>query len=324
MRETRAWRFFWGVTAYPRTVLSASLALIAVSLLALPQLTRDTRSEAFIPADHPAVVYREKVREIFGLSDPIVVAVVNAGPHGVFNPDTLRLIDHLTREIADLPNVDSDRVTSLATENDIVGTEDGMLVDPFFEEPPDTQAEATRIRNAVLGFDLYVGSLVSEDGSATLIIAELLDGRLGEEVHEQVLAIVARSEYGSEEIHVAGEGAVVAKLGSYIDADAARLNPFSALLITMILIVAYRTVRGVLLPNLVVLGAVAFALGSMSVLGVPIYVITNALPPLLIAVAVADSIHILGQYYEEVADNPEASSRELAVRSMTQMWRPIT
>ena len=96
------------------------------------------------------------------------------------------------------------------------------------------------------------------------------------------------------------------------------------MLISIILFVAYRTVRGVLLPNLVVMGAVSFGLGAMAAFGVPFYVITNGLPVILIAISVADAVHILGQYYEDQQRWPEATSRELAVHATTAMWRPVT
>ena len=166
--ETRTGRFFWKVTAFPKAILAFTLLAIVVTAAFLPRLTKDTRSDAFMPPDHPALVYRDKVKEIFGLQDPMVVAVMNEGPTGIFNPHSLKLVSWLTERISEIPGVDPDRVTSLATEKDIIGTEDGMLVEPFFEEPPETQEEAEKVREAVMDFPLYLGSLVARDGRATL------------------------------------------------------------------------------------------------------------------------------------------------------------
>ena len=322
--ESKAGRFFWSLTAFPKTMLAVGLLVILTAAAFLPQMTKDTSSDAFIPADHPALVYRDQVKEIFGLADPVVVAVINDGPQGIFNPRSLQLVSWLTEQITEIPGVDPERVTSLATENDIIGTEDGMLVDPFFEEAPETQAQADGVREAVMDFPLYLGSLVAEDGSATIIVAELLDENQGGDVYEALLALAEKAPLSGEQIHVAGEGAVREYLGSYIDSDAQRLNPIAAVVISVILFIAYRTLRGVLLPNLVVLGAVGIALGTMAAAGIPFYIITNALPVILISIGVADGIHILGQYYEEMASRPQASARELTVRAMIEMWRPVT
>ena len=63
----------------------------------------------------------------------MVIAIVNEGKNGVFNPKSLALVSWLSEELSYLDNINSDRITSLATENNISGTEDGMDVVPFFD-----------------------------------------------------------------------------------------------------------------------------------------------------------------------------------------------
>jgi len=123
---------------------------------------------------------------------------------------------------------------------------------------------------------------------------------------------------------VAGEGAVAGYMGAYIDADAFRLDPVAGLVITLVCFVAFRMLRGTLLPNLVVAATAASALGLMAGAGVSFFVITNALPVVLIGIAVADSIHILSQYYEEVALHPEDTPHDVTVRTMLHMCRLVT
>ncbi len=325
IRTTRVWQIFWKITAYPKTVIAVGLVIILACAVFVPTLVKDTRSDAFLPDDEPALIYRDKVKAIFGLTDPMVVAVVNEGPQGVFNPHTLKLVDWLTEEIGKLDNVDPDRITSLATENNITGYEEGMLVEPFWEAPPATQDEANKVRNAVMDFPLYVGSLVAPGGKGTLIVAEVADQTHAQALYQELLALAERAPRANgEEIHVAGEGAVSGYLGSYIDADAQRLNPLAAIIISTILFIAFRTLRGVLLPNFVVVATVAAAIGLMAAFDVRFFVITNGLLPVLIGIAVADSFHIFSQYYEEQARQPDDSPREIVVRTMMHMWRPIT
>jgi len=323
IQQSRAGRLFWKTTAYPKTALALSIAAIAVGAGFLPGITLDASSEAFMEARHPAVVYRQKVKDTFGLSDPVIVAVVANGAGGIFTPHSLELIKWMTEQTAAVANVDPERVTSIATENNIVGTADGMVVEPFYEEPPVTQQEADAVREAVLGFPLYAGSLVASDGTAALIVAELLDESQGSTVYRSLLELAEKAPVEGEEIHVAGEGAAREYLGTYIDSDAKRLNPIGFVFVSGILFIAYRTARGVLLPNLVVMGAVCIGLGSMAGFGVPFYVITNGLPVILIAISVADAVHILGQYYEDLQRWPDATSRELAVHATAVMWRPV-
>ena len=322
---SKAEHFFTLVTAWPKAVMLIAFLLIISCAVFIPSIVKDTRSDAFMPPDHPALVYQHKSEEIFGLKDPMVIAITSDSPNGVFTPQSLALVDRLTEQIKEIKNIDTDRVTSLSTENDIIGSEDGMQVEAFFEQPPATHQQADAVRTAVMDFPLYLGSLVARDGSATLIVAELIDQNDAQSVYQSLLMLVDTTEtHNGEKIYVAGEGAVSGYMGAYIDADATRLNPIAGLIITIVLFIAFRTWRGTVIPNVVVLGTVASALGVMAAFGIPFFVITNALPVVLIGIAVADSIHIFSQYYEEAAANPNDSPRDIVVRTMVHMWRPVT
>jgi hypothetical protein len=165
INQTWAGKYFRGVTTWPKTIIALGLMFIIGFASFIPTLEKDTRADAFIPPDHPALLFRDKVEDIFGLQDPMVIAVVNEGPQGVFNPHSLQLVEWLTRRLETVDNIDPERITSLATENDIIGTDDGMLVEPFFETPPQTQQAADAVRAAIMDFPLYLGSLVSRDGT---------------------------------------------------------------------------------------------------------------------------------------------------------------
>lgn len=322
--DTRAGRFFGWVADHPRRIIAIALVCVIVPGLFLPRLRIDSSPEAFLSADDPAVVYREAVRDVFGLSDPVVILIVRQGPEGVFNPDTLGRLKRLTEQVMRVEGVDAERVLSIATQDKIIGTAEGIEIEPFFDDPPSTQAACEAIRAAVMDYDVYLGKLVSRDGQALLISAQLEPGAEAGAVYRRFLELVEAEKFDDEEVHVAGEGAISAHLGEYINADMRRLNLLCGVVITAVLIASYRTWRGVMMPTAVVGGAVAVTLGLMAAMDSPIYVITNALPVILIAIGVADGIHILGEYYERQAARPQASQRDLVVATMGVMWRPVT
>jgi len=317
--------FFSFIVNRPKTVVILCLLIMGFTLSFLPQLVKDTRSDAFLAPDNPALVYRDKVKEQFGLSDPLIIAVVNEGQQGIFNPTTLELVRWLNDEIEQLDNVDSDRLVSLATEKNIVGSEYGMDVREFFDPVPSTQANSESLREAIDDFPLYKGSIVAKDGKATLIVAEMVDELKAEVTYQQIMAIVDRATVADgDQIHVAGEGAIAGYLGSYIDADAGRLNPLAGLIITLIIIIAFRRFSPALTGNVIIAASVLMTLSVMAANQVPFFVITNALPVILIGIAVADAIHIYSHYFELQAENPEGEVKELVVRTMLEMWRPVT
>jgi hydrophobe/amphiphile efflux-3 (HAE3) family protein len=323
-QQARAMKFFNKVTSHYKIILTLSLLVMVGVSLFIPKMKKDTSYDAFLPKDDPILVFRNQVKESFGLKDPMVIAIVNE--EGIFNKKTLALVHELSEKIKTIPGIDPDQITSLSTENNIVGTDEGLEVDPFFEIDELTDTKALDVKAAIDDFELYQGSLVSKDHTTTLVIAEMLDSydKKQHEVYKSLVALLDEYKSYDEQFYLAGEGAVSGYLIRYIDEDAMKTNPFAALVISIILIIAYRRLRAVVLPNIMVLAAVGITLGAMAAFGVDFYVITNGLPVVLIAIAVADGIHILGEYYEIAAKHPEFSQKELVVKTMMQMWRPIT
>jgi predicted RND superfamily exporter protein len=315
--------FFRWVVDHPKRIIAAGFLLIIVMAGFLPQLTKDTRADAFLAADNPALVYREKVKQLFGLNDPMAIAVV--AKDSIFTPQGLNTIALITESVAKLNNVDPDGITSLYRENNIVGSSDGLDVEPFYQDEIFQQTQANTVRDAIRQFPLYQGSLVAHDESASLIVAEILDDAQVEQTYLDILAMIEQLDISDElEIHVAGEGAVAGYMGSYIDADAKRLNPLAGLIITLIIFIAFLRIPTTLMANLIILASAVLTFGSMAAFGVPFYVITNALPVILIGIAVADSIHIYSEYFERRTFHPQEPAADSIVYALTEMWRPIT
>ena len=306
-------------------LLGLSIALFLGLAAQAPGLNKDTSSDAFIDPQDAALLNRDRVEEIFGLSDPIVVAVVNKGDAGIYNPGSMKLLAWLTERLQHTPNIDPDRVTSLATESFITGTDEGMELEDFFDPLPESAEQLARIRAGVDSFPLFQGALVARNGQATLVVAELINPDQATETYDAIVSALDEAPLSpGDRLHVTGEGAVAAYLSSYVDRDAQRLNPLAAVVITLVLLLAFRSLRSAILPNLIVLMTVATTVGSMAAAGVSFYVITNGLMVCMIGIAVADSVHIFSQYYEEIRRDPNADGRTIVARSMAAMWRPIT
>lgn len=315
--------YFNFVVRHPLKVTFVMLAFIAAVGFGATKIVKDTTADAFIAKDHPALVNKKRLTKLFGLTDPVVMVVENK--QGIFNPETLSLVYKLSEEIQQFKEVKNDGITSLSTKKNIKGVSDGMEVEYFVPQKQMTPKLAQKAKDAIAQFPLMQGTLVSKDGKATLIIADTQGQKqeTGEALYKKMVSLAKKEQSKHIRLYVAGEGAVSGYMGSYIDADASRLNPVAAIVIMIVLFIAFRRVGAVLLPNLVILGAVATALGAMGHSGVAFFVITNAMPVVLIGISVADSIHILSTYYERRRDYPEESSAQAVVETMLEMWRPI-
>ncbi|EED33972.1 Patched family protein [gamma proteobacterium NOR5-3] len=301
------------------------LAILLASLAGLSGLEKDTRSDAFLASDNPALLYRDLVKEQFGLSDPMLVAVVATNERGIYRPDILSAIMEVNDAVSALPNVDAANTVSLATESLITGTASGIDVVPLLDPLPQMQSEADAVRALVEDFPLFLGTLVARDGSAALIVANLFDEAQAEQTYGEILNAVDTVDLPEDvEIHVAGEGAIAGYLGAYIDADAQRLNPIAGVVIVLMILFAFRRIAPALMAVAMILASVSASLGAMAALGVPFYVITNALPVILIGISVADTIHVFSHFYDAQARAPQIPRNTQIVQTMTAMWLPVT
>ena len=313
--------YFTWVVHNPLKVVILGWLLIVAFALGAKNIVKDTTADAFIDPSHPALVNKNKLSELFGLEDPMVVVVENE--KGIFNPKTLAYIYNLSEEIQRFEEVKNDGITSLSRQKNIYGVDDGMEVEYFVDKSTLNEKEAKQVEAYIDDFPLMQGTLVTKDKKATLIIADLKNSLDAEKLYNKLETLAKGVKEEDIHLYVAGEGAVTGYMGSYIDHDAQRLNPIAAVIIMIVLFIAFRRMGAVLIPNIIIVGAVAAALGSMGHSGVAFFVITNALPVVLIGIAVADSIHVLSTYYERRRDFPTESHEDAVVETMLEMWRPI-
>lgn len=320
--QAAADKFFLAVTQRPKTILVVFAIFVIACASQIPKITKDASVDAFIRSDHPTLVYRDKVKELFGLQEAIILAVVAEGETGIFNPQSLALVKWMTDEIQKIPYFDPNRVSSIATERNIYGSEDQLFVEDFLSPMPKTQKEASAIKNAIFDIPLYKGFLVSEDGTSAMIVAELADKQQANAAYDAISILIKNHPSGGD-VYVAGEGAASGYLSRYIDSDARKLQPIAFLIMVIMMYIAFRKFVVVGFTVMIIGGTAISTMGIMGASGVPYYAITNALTVILIGISIADSIHILSQYYSERAADPAADQRTLVLRAMGIIWRPV-
>lgn len=167
------------VIRFPKLIVVAVVAITVFLALQLDRLRWETDARVYLPKGHPAIHYDEKIADLFGVKDSLIVGIVNE-EHGVFNPETLARIKRITDKIATLPGVIASRpldVASLSSAVVFSGDEESIGSIPLMTDAPQDEAAIERLRQMVFtNADLFVGNLVSADGKAAMIRARLKEG----------------------------------------------------------------------------------------------------------------------------------------------------
>jgi len=323
-------KFLQLVISWPKLVIALVVAITMAIASQMANMQIETDTEAFIPAGHEATLNNDRMKEIFGTPDLLWIGVVRENG-GIYQSDTLKIIQTITEKVRLLPGIVDMDVVSIATEDNIRGTADGMEVEAFMETVPGDAEGLKSLQQQIRDFEIFDGFIVAKDGSAAAILAEMEPNVLLAErgldklkVYHAVQQVVDELAVDRpEQFHVAGKPVLEATLGLYIAEDLGLMMPLVFLVLSILLFFTYRSARGVAIPLIVVSFAVMGAMGIMVLTGVPMYPTTTMVPVTLMAIGVADAIHILGKYYELAAQQPKAESRKLVLATMDEMWRPV-
>ena len=279
------------------------------------QINSDATS--YLTADDPAVALFNRLDDRFGGNDLVMIAL--KAPD-IFTAQALRDIDVLTDAYGGIAGVSS--VTSLTNVMDIRkgvdgSIEIGKLIDP--DDLPATESGLQALRNNVMSRERYRGSLVSTDAASTLIVCQLARGT-DKNAIVRAMQAAARATGVREELYFGGVPVLAAELGTIILHDLTLLIPIVLLLIVLTLFVSFGTVRGVLVPLISVIISTVWVMGLMGLLHVPLTLVSDIIPALLLAIGTAPCIHILSKYDEDVTrygssgEKSQAAFREVGVR----------
>jgi uncharacterized protein len=309
---------------HPVAVLAVWGLALALALPGMARLKLRTDGRALVPPRAPAVLMDREIQRTFDRRDPLLVLIETLRPNGVYDPETLRRIVGLTASLASLPGVGREHVRSLATQRGSRYDPQRRDFLPLLEPFPQTPARLAEVREEVAWLDLPNGLLVSRDGSAAVVVVGVppRDAPGGGDRYEfwrQVDERARRFADRDHRISVVGAPAAEALLGRHVLDDLRLLVPAALALVALILYLGSRRVAAVALG----LGKVGLCLGllfgAMGWLGEPVFLTTAVLPVILVAVGLADEIHLLARYRQLLAaGDPPGEARDRTFSELGQ------
>ena len=210
-------------------------------------------------------------------------------------------------------------VTSLTSIMDIQESEDGMEIGPLIDENdlPDSPEELAALKERVLSHENYRGTIVSEDGTTTIIIFSLMDGA---DIHSLANMVKKKTEALNlpEKVYYAGSPMMMTSISHMISSDLTRLLPVAFLLITVVLFLGFRSMRGVIVPLLTATLSIIWVIGIMSLAGSEMTMVSNNIPIVLLAVGSAYAIHVLNRIEQVQGDLNQA-----IIIALTYVFIPV-
>lgn len=239
----------------------------------------------------------------------------------VFSPDVLQLIQQTTDALIQLPDVEN--VTSITNAEYIEGSADEIRVHPFVQEIPTKPEDLEKLKQTALNRPEFVGSLISADSKITGIIAKINTPHTvaaSRHLKESIEALVAPLNRGRYPFHLSGSPITDESFNRLVTHDQKIFTPAILLLCWILISILFRNPLAALVPVALQLPVIFGTLALYYLLGYEMNAVSGMLIPILVAVSIADSVHMMMEV--QSLKNAGMPAREALVAAPHHLWRP--
>lgn len=288
---------------YPRRYLALLVLLTGVFGFFYAKLPVDTSVESLIIENDPDLVIYEEFKEQFGEDEFLVVGFTSPD---IFTETFLNAIDGLTRGLEQIDGVRE--VISLTSVEDIFGTEYDFIVQPLAETNGNEGRDIPHILNRIDSNPLIKGNVVSPDLESSLFLIRTTSQS---DVGFDARLVAAVSDFfgGHADVpagvrfHIAGWLATDTSMAAYMNRDMALFMPLTYLLIAALLWFFLRNRPAMIISLINISICLIWTMAFLYFTGGAMSPMTSILPPLIMALVVSDSIHLLQKFLQTGGDN---------------------
>ena len=275
------------------------------------------------PPSHPYIQLYNQYRQLFGTAN-ILQIVVEVTDGDIFNINTIKKIDGVTRDIMDTKGVNPFQVTAVThpSVKYIFVSSAGISALPIMRNMPDSPETLDEFREKVYTAPGVRGVHVSLDDKAAVVSAGLWEeGTDFQYLWDRISEIQARYEDENTRLYVTGYPMLYTWVNHYLPEIMAVIG-LTIGVICVLLWFYFRTLIGVLVPLFSGLLSTLWALGFAGLFGFNIDPLVLVVFVLITARALSHSVQSMERYHEQYAILQNRD--EAIVSSYLSLFDPAT
>jgi len=172
-----------------------------------------------------------------------------------------------------------------------------LKLEYLMENPPRTEQEARQIAEDAMSNPLFRGTLVSEDRKAVCLYIPIIDKPYSYNVANLVQTLTADWPQ-EDQVLITGLPVAEDTFGVEMLVQMATSAPLAGVAIFLLMWLFFRNVSLIIAPMLVAIFSVVSAMGLLIGLGYDVHIMSSMIAIFLMPIAVADSVHILSEFYD--------------------------
>jgi uncharacterized protein len=265
-----------------------------------------------IPTDNPKYKAYQEFRKKFGEDGNLLVIGIQTDK--LFQQNVFNDYIALTQALKKVPGVDNVLGVSSAINliKDTV-TQKPRAV-PIFGAHPASQAEIDSSKAVLLGLPFYQGLLYNRETGAWLTVVgvnkAVMNSAKRLETVNGITSLV--DSFGSKdglEMHYSGLPLIRTRMAAKVAMETKWFLLGSVCMLSLILLLFFRSVSTMLLSLAVVITGVIFSFGTMDLLGYKITLLNALTPTLVVVIGIPNCIYFMNKYhtaYRDTGDKHEA------------------
>jgi uncharacterized protein len=311
-------RFIDSVLEYRRPILAVLLLLTAVFTFFFARHQHNNHISIFFKPDDPRFLSYKEYQKIFGNEEFTVIALESKD---LFSNEKLGILQLLTSALKLIDGVE--RVVSLTNVDEFFGTEEAVIRRRILPEGPMSQQEMDAARQRALANKFVSDHLITDDAMMTAVIVELEPMTESEKrrTAEEIQTISRQIAGNNFTLYCSGPSFVEVEMNRLSVRDFLTFIPMVMILMFVSMMIFFRQLDLAVLCEINLLVILVWGLGFFVMCGEKLNIITNAMGAVLLAISIADSVHILSHLKETYSKGGEDT--EGAIRkTMRQVWFP--
>lgn len=280
---------------YRIPVLVVFVFLILLSLWKIPDMRANYNSEDYFPSDDILMSrYQEFDQHFVNEADYLLVAFENTPD--VFVPSFVKQLDGFSQMM--MSDTTVRRITGIHNYKDVRKTPFGLFQSRVLSL--DTlNSEAVKAR--LLSDPRTKNILINDEGTATCLLIQtdkVISDRSANALIENILASADHVGLGVPKMagRIYTETAYIKQL----ETENYKLTPLFIIIVSIVLLILYRSLIASLLPTLSVIAGLVILYGYAAWIGRDINIATLMFPTVMAVVGITDLIHLYSKYQDEI------------------------
>jgi predicted RND superfamily exporter protein len=278
-----------------------AIVLFLAGLPFLKNIQLDFSAKSWFRSTDKNLKTLEYFEKTFG-NDEVFNLVIESD-EDIFNPHFMKQLEELTEKMWKVPEVI--RVQSLTNFYWSRADGDEIITEEFLDvEKIKDQKYLDIARTRALNHKVVPNYLVSKNLKSATIFGFIAHNPDVPPDYTKITLAVEKltSEYSKNskvKFHFLGQPPLSHRFQKVSFDDLNTMAPLLMLLVVIYLVYCFRTFVGVGIPTLIIVFSLVSNCSLIGILGLSINSLTFVLPSVLIAISIADSVHLLASFYEE-------------------------